>query len=103
MPLLSMLSSYGVSSTLRRNSSSTWLGGTFVPASRKISRTVLTSRPRLTCSSAMARPLSRRRIGDCLVGLAYSRGLGHRVVAFQNQSFGAGLAEVRGVLHAAPE
>src|SRR5260370_9772713 len=102
MPLLSMLSSYGVSSTLRRNSSSTWLGGTFVPASRKISRTVLTSRSRLTCSSAMARPLSRRRIEDCLVGLAYSRGLGHRAVAFQHQAPVAELAGCLLVLLSAP-
>src|SRR5260370_6879894 len=43
------------------------------------------------------------RIEDCRVGLAYSRGLGHRVVAFQNQALGAELAEVLRVLLAAPQ
>src|SRR6266536_1524701 len=91
-PLGVALSSREFSTTLRLTSSSTRPAGTLVPASRRTSRAVLTSSPHLNCSSAMARPLSRRRIKDRLVRLASPRCHGHRVVDFQDQLLGAEVA-----------
>src|SRR5579875_407200 len=65
-PLLSRLSSYGVSRTRRRSSSSTWSCGTFVPASRRISRATPSSRPPpdLLLHHGLLRPPALRCIRD---------------------------------------